>query len=315
MSRTDRVDAVERVADAVLYEGYILYPYRPGSVKNRVRWTFGGVHPRAYAEANPPESWRMRAECLLEARRGCRLSIEVRFLHLLERAAEGRTWEEATDRRFRYADLALDDLTGRPLRAGIALAARRAQSKGGSRSWRRVDADVEIRAERLPEGVHRVCVEAVNTTAVPGGLPRELALRHSMVSAHAILRASGGDFVSMTDPPPHLLSAAAGCRNAGVWPVLAGEPGSRQAVLASPIILEDHPRVAEESPGDLFDSSEIDEILTLRILTLTEDEKAELRRGDERARRMLERTERLGTEDLLRLHGTVRSLRVVEGAR
>ncbi len=41
---------VDQIASAVLYEGYILYPYRP-SVKNRQRWTFGGLVPRAYSEA------------------------------------------------------------------------------------------------------------------------------------------------------------------------------------------------------------------------------------------------------------------------
>ena len=41
---------VDRIVNAVLYEGYLLYPYRP-SVKNRQRWTFGGLYPRSYCEA------------------------------------------------------------------------------------------------------------------------------------------------------------------------------------------------------------------------------------------------------------------------
>jgi hydrogenase maturation protease len=133
-----------------------------------------------------------------------------------------------------------------------------------------------------------------------------------MVSTHTVLRATAGDFVSLADAPPELAAAAAGCVNLGTWPVLAGEPGARDTVLSSPIIMEDHPRVAEESPGDLFDATEIDEILTLRVLTLTEDEKAELRRTDELGRRPLERCESLAGDELLRLHGTLPGLRAPE---
>jgi hydrogenase maturation protease len=145
-----------------------------------------------------------------------------------------------------------------------------------------------------------------NTTPTACGLGRDKALLRAMVSTHTVLRATEGEFASLTDPPPELARAAAACDNQGTWPVLAGEPGCRDTVLSSPIILEDHPRVAEESPGDLFDATEIDEILTLRILTLTDDEKAELRRTDERARELLERCEALTGDELLRLHGRLR---------
>src|SRR5262249_59078035 len=116
------------------------------------------------------------------------------------------------------------------------------------------------------------------------------------------------EFVSLADPPPELAAAAAGCANEGTWPAMAGDPGARDTVLSSPIILEDYPRVAEESPGDLFDATEIDEILTLRILTLSDREKAELRATDERARELLDRCESLTGDELLRLHGTLRGL-------
>jgi hypothetical protein len=83
--------------------------------------------------------------------------------------------------------------------------------------------------------------------------------------------------------------------------VLVGE--GRDVVLASPIILEDHPRIAPESPGDLFDGGEIDGLLALNILALTDEEKAEMRDTDPRARAILERTEALTREQLLRLSG------------
>ena len=77
-------------------------------------------------------------------------------------------------------------------------------------------------------------------------------------------------------------------------------------MVSSPIILYDYPKIAPESPGDLFDSAEIDEILTLRIMTMTDEEKREMRGVDEQARRILERTEALPSGDLLRMHGVMR---------
>src|SRR6185437_15663359 len=98
------------------------------------------------------------------------------------------------------------------------------------------------------------------------------------------------------------------CENRGLWPILVGEPGSRDLLLCAPIILEDYPRIAPESPGDLFDGTEIDEILTLRILTLTSDEKWAMSELDDRTRALLDRTESLGAERLGALHGTFRGL-------
>ena len=106
--------------------------------------------------------------------------------------------------------------------------------------------------------------------------------------------------------------AAAGCHNVGTWPVLVGEAGERDCMLSSPIILYDYPEIAPESPGDLFDGTEIDEILTLRIMTLTEEEKRAMRGVDERARQILERTETLPVEQLMKMHGAMRSLRSTE---
>jgi len=92
----------------------------------------------------------------------------------------------------------------------------------------------------------------------------------------------------------------------GTWPVLVGEPGQRDTMLSSPIILYDYPQIAPESPGALFDGTEIDEILSLRILTLTDQEKLEMANGDERARQILERTESMPPEQFLKMHGVLR---------
>jgi hydrogenase maturation protease len=80
-------------------------------------------------------------------------------------------------------------------------------------------------------------------------------------------------------------------------------------MLSAPIILYDYPQVAAESAGDFYDSTEIDEMLTLRVLTLTDEEKVDIRESDNsRARQVLERTEALPWEHLGRVHGAVRGL-------
>jgi len=131
----------------------------------------------------------------------------------------------------------------------------------------------------------------------------------SLVSAHTLLGVADGQFVSLLEPPEELKALATSCENIGAWPVLVGAEGVRDTMLASPIILYDYPQIAPESPGDLFDGTEIDEILALRIMTMTDDEKREMRTTDVRARKILERTEALPMEHLAKLHGTLRDVR------
>jgi hypothetical protein len=301
-------DAVEAIARAVLYEGYLLYPYTRSAAKNQVRWTFGGVYPPGWRT----EPSTMHTECLLRPAGGCRVTAQVRCLQLVRRTAPGELpWQEAVERTAAEVALDVGELASGPRSVDIALPAGRSSEGGCEREWHAIGGRVTVAAEAVGEGAVRLAVEIENTTPAPGAPDRETALLRSMVSTHTVLRAAGGEFVSLADPPPELAAAAAGCDNRGTWPVLAGEPGTRDTVLSSPIILEDHPRVAEESPGDLFDATEIDEILTLRILTLTDAERAELCRTDERARLLLERCEALTGDDLLRLHGTMRGLRGV----
>ena len=139
------------------------------------------------------------------------------------------------------------------------------------------------------------------------GADRDAALPHSLVAAHLLLGLSAGSFLSMTDPPEWAKGAVADCRNLHTWPVLAGEPGRADVVLSSPIILEDHPAIAPESPGALYDATEIDEILALRTAALTDEEKREARGTDERAAAVIELADSMPPEVLERLHGAVRS--------
>jgi hypothetical protein len=113
----------------------------------------------------------------------------------------------------------------------------------------------------------------------------------------------------MIDPPEWAKPAVAECQNTGVWPVLADPDGGRRVMLASPIILYDHPQLAPESPGELYDGTEIDEILTLRTLALSDEEKLEARATDPRAAALIDRVEAMDAPAMERLHGTIRSLR------
>jgi hypothetical protein len=328
------VDAVRQIADAVLYEGYVLWPYRRSALKNTRRWTFGGVYPRAHSEEHPDDRWTMRTECLVEGPPEATVDVRVRFLHVVRRQVMGQapsgalepvdeltvdgerylTWEEATERELEATALPLGEL-GSPKHIDIAIAPGRDEEQlpGGAlvRTSSELEGGVDLAAEALRPGLHRLSVQITNTTLFPAG-DREEALERTFCSTHTVLSADGAQFVSLTDPPTELREEAEGCSNEGTWPVLVGEPGSRDTLLSSPIILEDHPRIAPESPGDLFDGGEIDGLLTLNILSLTDEEKAEMRDSDPRTRDILERTENLSEEEMMRLHGAIRDLRHVQ---
>jgi hypothetical protein len=287
------MDAVRKIADAVLYEGYILWPYRRSALKNTRRFTFGGVTP------DEP----MRTEVLLEAGPEHALEVSVRFLQAVQRQPyrEGRPVDELTVDGERH--LSFEEATEREVsiqgagRVPIAISAGRAEERLSEdasvvRSWCALEGEVAVDVRPLRPGMFLVRVEISNAT------PGEAA---TLCSTHTVLRVCNGRFVSALDP-----EAAEACRNEGTWPVLVGEPGDRHTMLSSRIILEEYPRVAPESPGDLFDGGEIDQLLTLNILGLTDEEKAEMRATDPRAREILDRTEALTPEELMRLHGMVR---------
>jgi hypothetical protein len=314
---------VDRIANAVLYEGYLLYPYRP-SVKNRQRWTFGGLYPEAYCHRGSGETSENQTECLIRGTPAIVVEAIVRFLHLTQRSEKGVPdtffeWQEAEEREVSLGDATLGDLSTQPQRVSFSFpGSHRMEPLHGPdgesagtviRQQQSITGDIEAAAAELAEGLFRLTLRVVNRTPLddPASVSRDAALLHSLVSAHTILGVRGGDFVSLLDPPDRWREAAASCRNVGVWPVLVGAEGQTDTVLASPIILYDYPQVAPESPGDFFDGTEIDEMLTLRILTLTDDEKRAMAAVDERARSLLARTEALAREQMLGLHGTIRT--------
>jgi hypothetical protein len=177
-------------------------------------------------------------------------------------------------------------------------------------SYRLLEGRLELAVRPISDDGLRLTVRIENLTALnaPNWTNREEALSLSLISTHTILSLGQGEFFSLCDPPGALCEAAAACYNCGTWPVLVGDERRRDTMLSAPIILYDYPRIAPESPGDFFDATEMDELLTLRILTLTEEEKREARAANGQARALLDRTERLTPEQLVRMHGAVRGV-------
>jgi hypothetical protein len=308
------LDPVRKIADAVLYEGYILYPYRASAQKNQSRWQFGVVMAPGYAAAEESETSFTRAECVLEHSGQPAVRVLLRFLQVQRRTSGGESsaaeiWDEAAEREIEaVADAAA--LFGDGVTREFTVEGGEDREEDVVRRREPLAGAITVRAAEVP-GPWRALklqVRVENRTDL-GSVPRrrEDALPTSLVAAHAIITAEGGKFLSMTDPPEWAAPAVAGCRNEGGWPVLA-DPDNR-VMLSSPIILYDHPELAAESPGELYDGTEIDEILTLRTMALSDDEKAEARATDPRAAALLDRVDSMDPQVLARLHGTLRSPR------
>jgi hypothetical protein len=344
--------SIESIANAVLYEGYMLYPYRPSAVKNRQRWNFGVIYPQAYSQTQKGiDPWFMQTQCLVRGGESGTVHIKVRFLQAISRqmgklagpAIDAgnsgpnveivhslqvggkvlQSWQEAVERDVILPPAKLTNLLGAPIRHDFAFSGTREfESVNGDegsiaayivRTREAITGSVEIGAVKCGDGLFKITVLISNPTPVEAGdrLSREEVLLKSLLSAHTVLSATGGEFISLIDPPARLRGVVADCKNIGTWPVLAGDETSKNAMLSSPIILYDYPQIAPESPGDLFDGTEIDEILALRILTLSDGEKHEIRHTDARVGEILDRTETMPAEHFLKLHGVLRGLKPV----
>jgi hydrogenase maturation protease len=322
-------DAVAQIARAVLYEGYMLWPYRRSALKNQQRFTFGGVYPRAFANACSERSGVLM-EALLEPNTPgscCRVEITLRFLHLVDRsplwrgiavdelAAGGEhylAWQEASERELTSGPLGVDELI-EGCTAPFELPAGSEVAEVGPeaalrRSWQALSGELSIRAVIAGPGVLKLAVSVRNDSPWTG-TERGEALARAFLSAHLVAHVHDGGFVSLTDPPETRRSEVAGCRSDGLWPVLVGAPGQRDTLLAAPMILGDYPSVAPESPGDLFDGGEIDSLLIHSLQALTDAERDEIRATDPRVRELLDRSLGLPPERMLSLYGAVREMR------
>lgn len=333
------------VADAVLYEGYLLYPYRATSSKNMSRWQFGVLGPPGAAEAGYGEDPAVASQFLLRRLDHARepvLTVRLRLLQLQQRSAQqldqagqydevaelvvgGQrwlTWDEAVEREVTLGPWPLAELeAGRtepvlvsggtdvePVSDGFA-AGRLVRNR------RDLQAQLQLRAERVdePTGLVRVSVRVENV-AVGAATDKAAAIGASFIGAHLLLEVDDGEFTSMTDPPAGVEAAAAACAQHRCWPVLAGPDGDNSVLLVSPIILPDHPELAPQSAGALFDSTEIDEILSLRVMTMTDEEKAVARATDPRAAEIIDRCDALSPEAMQQMHGVLRDSHALAGA-
>lgn len=357
---------VEAIADAVLYEGYMLYPYRASALKNQQRWNFGVVCPPFYETSQGgTESSIMQTECVCEVDGLSVLNIRIRFLQLSNRDVVepadcellpfecGHVVNEVGKH---FAGLPVLEMDGVPLQPwqeaierevllpGIQFKEEQATksfpfSFAATRTFKPVidpetgsTGALMVQNRKDVVGEVQVTISQLKSTSVSPDeqfngrqaikltiairnltenndtkdSTRDEALLLSFVSTHTIVEITNGAFVSSLEVPPNYEPAVASCKNIGTFPVLVGEGRSRDCVLSSPIILYDYPQIAPESAGDLFDGTEIDEILTLRIMSLTDDEKLEMRSVDEMARKLLERTESMTEEDLMKLHGAMK---------
>ena len=323
------LESARAVADAVLYEGYVLYPYRASSAKNQVRWQWGVLMPPDVAALDPSERSSNRTDVVVDGSRGT-LRATVRFLQVQRRHVEDATgarvdrldvgdasyapWDEACER-----EVVLDVPLDRDLDTSVEVAGGTdVEELDGGRLVRvREPLTVGLRthAERpvSPYPVTLVTLRVENRTAGgdPGGDRSGRSpewLRRALVACHVLLELEHAAFVSQLDPPQWASGFVAGCVNDGVFPVLAGPDGQAGLVLSSPIILYDHPQLAPQSESSFFDALEIDELLSLRTATLTDEEKREMRGTDPRAASLLDEVEDMPPELWERLHGTVRYL-------
>ncbi|MEO7397881.1 MAG: hypothetical protein ABIW84_04885 [Ilumatobacteraceae bacterium] len=330
-------EAFERagsVADAVLYEGYVLYPYRASSAKNQVRWQFGVLVPRRFAEDDGAEQWQQQTEVIVEFAPTATVDIRVRFLQVQARTVEAAmadgftpvahlevdgqrwaTWEEAVEHAVDVNGVDVATLGVRETPFTVA-AFREVEALGEAgrvvRERWAVEGVLRIAVTDVPGPypLHHIQLRVENVTEWgAGGHRREEAMRHSFVGVNVLVHADDARFLSSLEPPEFARGAVASCTNLNAFPVLIGDEGDDTTILSSPIILYDRPEVADESPGDMCDATEIDEILALRVLTLTDAEKIEARATDPRAAAIIDRIDDFSPETFERLHGAMRSLR------
>ena len=328
--------AARQVADAVLYEGYLLYPYRASSPKNQVRWQFGILGPPGAAAAGVGEESSLSAEVLLESHPDAEIDLFLRFLQVQSRVVERRTadgwapveelfvegtrwipFHEAVSREIPLPGLRTDGLRdGEVLDVHVPageevedlydsgrLVGRLVRTRWGVSGSVTVTTRPGQDARLLVLGVQVDNRSGWSPGSLAGWTDRDVAARYSFVGTHLLMTARGTRFVSLLDGPDWARADTSRCAQSRCWPVLVADDDGADAVLISPIILGDHPMIAPESAGDLFDATEIDEILTLRVMTMTDQEKADARGTDPRAAAILARCDDMSNEALERLHG------------
>lgn len=264
-------DRARAIADAVLYEGYLLYPYRATSAKNQSRWQFGVLGPQGAEQDGIGENDALSADVLVESNGATTVTVVVRFLQLQHRAVErdtgdGRfeqagelgagdqswlTWDEAVEQEIPFGPFRLAELEGSLRLPFVAPSGTEVEIVDGGRlvrTRREVRAALTLSAEP-DDGLTRVSIDVHNITPAVTG--KDDAIATSLIGTHVLTEVQGGAFISLLEPSPQAAGAVARCRRHRCFPVLAGPADASDLMLISPIILYDHPEIAEQSDGAL----------------------------------------------------------------
>jgi hypothetical protein len=320
-------DRVRTIADAVLYEGYLLYPYRATSGKNQSRWQFGVLGPPGAAERGVGEDDTLSTQLLLDPGPDATLTVVVRCLQLQRRTAQRATadggyeavdeltsgsqswltWDEAVECEVSFGAFTESDLAATQTLAIVVAGGSDVEVVDGGRLVRtRCELRAELTLAAEPDaGLLRIHLGMRNSAAPPAD--KDEAIAASLIGTHVIVAVENGEFVSLLEPAEVAADAVSRCRHHRCFPVLAGPQGQSDIMLVSPIILYDHPEIAEQSEGALYDSTEIDEILTLRVMTMTDEEKAQARATDPLAAQIIDRCDSMSPEAMMNLHGVLRN--------
>jgi hypothetical protein len=268
---------LDELVTTLLWEGYALYPYTPGSTKNATPTPFGIVYPPAYAQGSPTTFDRIRMQGIVDGPSAATLAMDVRFL------------QGSTERRVQLPTTPLAQLE--------------VDGVGTEFAFDGVVGRIRMAAQRFDERLARVTMCVHNTTSVADDVDRAEALGSSLLSTHVIATVDGAVFLSPVDPPEHGAAAVMACAAVNTFPVLANDADT--ALLGAAIMLPDHPQLAPESRGDLFDATEIEEALLLHVLALSDDEREQIAEHDPAVRAMVERAVAAAPEDIVALHGRV----------
>lgn len=271
---------LDELVTTLLWEGYALYPYTPGATKNATPTPFGIVYPPAYAQGSPTTFDRIRMQGIVDGPASATLALEVRCL---QAGVEQRVTLPPTP----LAQLEVDGV-------------------GAEFAFDAITGRVRMAAQRFDERLARVTMCVHNTTPVDPGDPpldRAAALALSLLSTHVVAHVAGARFLSPVDPPEHGAAAVMACAAVNTFPVLANDDDT--ALLGAAIVLPDHPQLAPESRGDLFDATEIEEALLLHVLALSDDEREQIAEHDPAVRAMVERAVAATPDDIRALHGRV----------
>jgi hypothetical protein len=287
------MNKIEQIAEAILYEGYNLFPFRESALKNRKRFNFGIVSPKDWVEMRKDEAFFQQTECLIfSEERDFEVVIKSRFLQVEDEADK---WQKTLPREVKNKVYLTEVLVTEKVISFVFET---------ENYFRKLEGQVKVSALEIDENLFKLklilqnCSElSDNENLLPEGI-----LPVSFLSAHTILQVKNGKFISLLETPEEFEVHRKDTQNIGVFPVLVGDEKSQTWLLSSPIILYDFPEVSENSFANFFDGTEIDELMVLSILALTDEEKEEIRKTDGKAAGILEKIENANPQELMKLH-------------